>query len=61
LNGPIYFILESDTHGDVLKTASLGRWIVDEVVPIDAGVRHRIEFESGSLTVDSLELKGRWR
>jgi hypothetical protein len=41
--------------------ARLGRWIVDEVVPIAGGVRHRIEFEDGALTIESSELEGHWR
>lgn len=42
-------------------SSRLGRWIVDEVAPIRGGVRHRIEFEDGALTIESFDLEATWR
>jgi hypothetical protein len=59
--GVRHFVFEDLQEVSAPGLVRLGRWIVDEVVPIGAGVRHRIEFEDGALTIDSSDLESRWR
>jgi hypothetical protein len=57
----VHSFLFEDLASRKTSANRFGRWIVDELVPTARGVRHRIEFEDGSFTIECFDLVAEWR
>ncbi len=55
------FVFDDFLVGNAIGPTPLGRWVVDEVVPTESGIRHRIEFEDGSVVIECSDLLASWR